>query len=303
MENARSRGLGSITAWEWTALAAVLAAAAVLVLADLDDPYLWQDEAQTALVAGSILEHGIPLGRDARGNSFSQEAGVELGEGNVWKWHTWLSFYACALSLALLGETTTAARLPFALFGLATVALTWAAGRRLFGDRRAALLAAGLLALSVPSLLLARQARYYPMAAFFSLWALVAYTGVRRGERRGGVALVAAATLLFHTHYVYAGTLLLSCLLHAWGFARERLVPTLWAAGAVALLNAPWIAWFATTRYGERYTDRVLDPGLSLLVGGRLAGLWAEHLLTPVVAGVAVLLWAAPAVLRWPAPG
>ena len=78
---------------------------ATLLLANLGNQYLWQDEAQTALLARSVLEHGIPQGTDGT-NSFSQERGVEIAPDGVWRWHTWLSFYVTAASFAPMGSSS-----------------------------------------------------------------------------------------------------------------------------------------------------------------------------------------------------
>jgi 4-amino-4-deoxy-L-arabinose transferase-like glycosyltransferase len=245
-------------AWLGIGLLAVL-----LLLPNLGEPNLWQDEAQTALIARTIPHHGVPLGSDGR-NQFSQELGREYGPGAVWKWHTWLSFYAVAASFACFGESTASARLPFALFGVATVLLAGATGRRLWGDPRPAAAGALLLALSVPFLILSRQCRYYAMASFFSLLGLFAYARLGT-SRRAGWLLFAAAFLLFHTHYVYVATLLASLLLHAFVCERPRLAPTLRVTAAVALVNLPWIVWFADVRPGgSGYWASVLDPGKAL---------------------------------------
>jgi hypothetical protein len=44
--------------WFWVTL--LRAAAAWLFLANLDDQRLWQDEAQTALIARTVLADGVP---------------------------------------------------------------------------------------------------------------------------------------------------------------------------------------------------------------------------------------------------
>ena len=62
-----------------------------------------------------------------------------------------------------------AGRLPFALMGLACIFLVYQLVRHNFGDRAWALMAAALLACSVPFLLYARQCRYYSLAAFIHL--------------------------------------------------------------------------------------------------------------------------------------
>jgi 4-amino-4-deoxy-L-arabinose transferase-like glycosyltransferase len=112
---------------DWIAALALIALSAALLLPNLGNGFLWQDEAQTAAVARTILSDGVPRGSDGV-NFFSQEQGREYGPNYIWKWHTWLSFYLAAASFLVLGETTFAARLPFALFGVATVVLCYFAG-------------------------------------------------------------------------------------------------------------------------------------------------------------------------------
>ncbi|MDH3212308.1 MAG: glycosyltransferase family 39 protein [Myxococcales bacterium] len=240
------------------ALALPATLAAVLLLANLGDRLLWQDEAQTALIARTILSHGIPLGSDGT-NYFSQELGREYAQNHVWKWHAWLPFYAVSASFLVFGTNTFAARLPFALFGIATVILTYATARTLWRDRRAAAAAAAMLAVCVPFLILSRQCRWYAFATFFSLLGLYAYAGLRRGAHRRAWLLFGALTLLFHSHYLYAATLLATLLLHAGIFEREKLRSVLVVAAATALFNLPWVWWFATIRYAESYGDRLLD--------------------------------------------
>jgi 4-amino-4-deoxy-L-arabinose transferase-like glycosyltransferase len=280
---------------DWLAGVLLTITASGLLLANLGNQYLWQDEAQTALIADTILDAGVPLGHDGV-NSFSQEFGAEFGKSGVWKWHTWLSFYLCAASLWLFGATTFAARLPFALFGVATVILTGWVGRALWRDRAAAVASAGLLTLSVPFLILCRQCRYYSPAAFFTLLALFAYVRLRRGERHAGLLLFVAATLLFHTHYLYCATLLATLLLHALGFDRPRLRRVIAVSAWVVLVNLPWILWFSTIRYGENYASRVRDLGLSLDIAQRLCLMIADYLFHPVFAlaalGLAAWRWA-----------
>jgi 4-amino-4-deoxy-L-arabinose transferase-like glycosyltransferase len=279
---------------EWISVGTLTGLACVLLLANLGNHSLWQDEAQTALIAGTILSGGVPLGHDGV-NSFSQEFGIEFGESGIWKWHTWLSFYVSAVSLALCGPTTFAARLPFALFGVATVVLTWFVGRDFWWDRRAATISAGLLTLSVPFLILCRQCRYYSAAAFFSLLALFAYARLGRKEPHAGLLLFAASTLLFHTHYVYCATLLATLLLHALCFDRGSLKRVVVVSALVTAANLPWIVWFSTIRYAENYASRVGDLGLSLEIAQRLVVMMADYLLRVVLVLAAVGL----AAWRW----
>src|SRR5688572_23156108 len=138
----------------------LLAAAAVLLLTGLSRRDLWSDEAHTAIFARAILREGLPVGFDGL-NSASTEVGADLDAKGLLRWSPWLQYYVAALSFAVFGEGTAAARLPFALVGLLCVPLTWWWTRRLFERDDLARLAAALLAFHVPFLLHARQARWY----------------------------------------------------------------------------------------------------------------------------------------------
>ena len=272
---------------ERAGVALLLLLAAALFLTNLGNHYLWQDEAQTALLARTILSHGIPLGFDGT-NYFSQELGVEYGDDHVWKWHTWLSFYLVASSLWLFGNDAFAARLPFALFGIATVALTYLSARWFWRDRTAATTAALMLALCVPFLVLSRQSRYHSLAAFLSLLGLYAYDRLGTRGARDAWLLFAAGVLLFHTHYIYCAALLATLLLHALLFERQRLRTTFEVAAGVTLLSLPWILWFSTIRVGSDYVERLLELGDTPGLAGRYGALlisfyfgWGAFLLIP----------------------
>jgi 4-amino-4-deoxy-L-arabinose transferase-like glycosyltransferase len=156
--DAAPRGPGVSRAGRLGLLALVLAVAAPWVLANLGSGRLWQDEAQTALIAGTVLTHGVPPGHDDR-NSFSQDYGKDYGPGYVWLWHPWLPFYVLAGFFAVLGTSTFVARLPFALAGIVAILLAATMAARWGRSRRAGLFAAVLLLLDVPFLILVRQSQ------------------------------------------------------------------------------------------------------------------------------------------------
>ncbi len=265
--------------------------ASLLTLTRLDNGSLWQDEAQTALIARTVLDGGIPLGTDGR-NFFSQELGAEYGAHYVWRWHTWFPFYLLAAFFGIFGESTWNARLPFALFGIATVLMTYRYGRNLVRSERAAAVAGLLLCTSVPFLVLSRQCRYYSVAAFFSVAALYAYRRIVDGGGRGaGGSFVAASVLLFHTHYAYAAALLLGVLADAAICNRAFLRRVGVLVGVSVMLELPWIAWLSTMPYGERYTLFDLARANSILVA--LLDQLASHAfpVAVLVVPIALLLW------------
>ena len=267
--------------WRKGEIWGVTALAAVLMLTNLRHALLWQDEAQTALISRTVCQGGIPRGTDGL-NFFSQELGAEYGENHVWRWHTWLPFYAVAASFSLFGEGTFSARLPFACAGILTIPATWWLGRLLWREKRAALAAAALLAVCVPFLILSRQCRYYSFAALFHTVALAGYMQIRTGRRGGMATLAGGLFLLFQTHYLYTATLGLAIGLHLFLLRRSdgnegtcdqsgstELSPNesppsqkgvlLRTGGALAISFVgclPWVIWLAGMKYPQNYADQ-----------------------------------------------
>jgi len=190
--------------------AALTALGAVLLLWNLGRPALWQDEAETALRAESILQTGLPR-TTLGGVLVTTQPTLSPYEGNaagVWTWNTWLPAYLVAASFALLGRTPLAARLPFALAGILTLWLGWglfADGERdELAEKRpwAPEAALALLALSPAFLLFCRQSRYYALVALGTV--LVLRSWRRLLEKRPWGALATALSLQFLLHACFA---------------------------------------------------------------------------------------------------
>ncbi|HWP34062.1 MAG TPA: glycosyltransferase family 39 protein, partial [Thermodesulfobacteriota bacterium] len=136
--------------------AALLAAGVGLRALHLGGPAFGFDELYHVFAARSFLEgHGLTLPSD---RPYDRGRLVTL---------------LTALAFALLGEGEAQARLPSLLFGTATLALVYAAGRWLFGPA-AGLTALALLAFSPHALDADRFARVYSPLAFFALVAALA---------------------------------------------------------------------------------------------------------------------------------
>jgi 4-amino-4-deoxy-L-arabinose transferase-like glycosyltransferase len=272
---------------DWV-VAVLLGVAGILLLARLDNGYLWQDEAETALLARHTLQFGYPRAFDGR-NLIEEPLGY--GPAHAWIYSPWLPFYLLAAVFAVAGESTGMARLPFALCGLASIWLTWRLACALTEDRRIHRLSVALLTCSVPFLLHMRQCRYYALTTALVLAVCLAYGRLLKRRTRWdpswlGVSLV----LLFHTNFGTFIPTFAALLLHQMGWgdgpSRRRLVVI---AGAVALLTLPWalFAWrqgfvgswtleraMDHLEYYVRVTNKYLMPLAFLAAASAAWALW-----------------------------
>jgi len=242
----RRSALGSLALLRYAPLVAAMAVAAVLILSNLDNMYLWVDESYTAMLSLNVLRFGYPLAWDGR-YVISVVNGLDLDSNYTVISHGWLPYYPVALAYLLLGASTFAGRLAMALFGLAAVPATYLLALRVSKNRSVANSTVLLLVLFVPFLLYSRQARYYPMVMFGAALFLAAYLSLLETERgrpwRGYWLLyVAAGVWNFQSHYA----------------ALFGLVPAI----AVHLLI------FGRRSYGSRY---VISASMAIAAA---AGLW-----------------------------
>lgn len=225
--------------------AVLLALALLLIFPSLDNRYLWDDEAETALLAKNVLRFGAPVAWDGR-DLVSQECGSDYDADYLWRQTPWLPIYATALSFKLFGPSTRAARLPFALLGALCVLSLYAAGVALFGERGTAALAAAVLLLSVPFLLHVRQGRYYSLAIFAAIWTLHFFVGALRDRRFAVLGLALALGLVFHANYLLFFATLAGLAAASLAVVRDRATAgRLAVAGLGALvLILPWAPAF-----------------------------------------------------------
>lgn len=231
----------------------ITAVGAVLLFSRLGTPALWQDEAETALRAVTILKTGLPRAHldGVLVTTQPSLAAHEADAAGVWTWNTWLPAYLAAGSFALLGRTPLAARLPFALAGVLTLWLAWGLYRGAEDDelaqRRpgAAHSALALLALSAPFLLFARQSRYYALAALGTVLVLRSWRRLLAGRPWGAAALALSLNFLLHSFFavfaVAALALALDALLRLDECPRAA---RFWGAAALTLALAAPALWY-----------------------------------------------------------
>ena len=241
------------------ALVLVALIAAFFLFHNLGTYALWDDEANTGIVAQGVWATGDTLAQ-VGDNLSAWGDGLNL-TGRYERSQPPLQFYLCAPFVGLLGPTALAARLPFALIGLGTVIalLLWA--RKAASSFEYAAWCVALLG-SVSFFLYCRQARYYAPALAFTLGACWAYWSLLRGRGRRReliLGLMLAGVLI--SNYLCCAALMLSLFADymLWGRTCKRLSLRSLAALALPLLivGLPvlWI-WYPL----GRYASDALDP-------------------------------------------
>jgi len=199
--------------------------ASLLLLWGLADKYLWQDEAQTAVLGDRILRFVRPLaydglnlitvdsivGEDARTidqRTVSPHAAIDyyVARGDfksdtTWRFHPWGQYIVAAASMKVLGQTTIAARLPFAIAGIITVLLLYRWVKVYFGSPLMAQIATALLVFNAYWILHARQCRYYSLSSLFLVLTLIGYTFWQRRGPWGATFFLIAAWCWFQVDY------------------------------------------------------------------------------------------------------
>jgi mannosyltransferase len=176
-----STGRRSIGSW-WP-LAALVALAAALRLATLGEQSFWYDEAFSA-----VHVFHPTLGATLRAVAHTENSPP------LWYLIGWLDVRA-------LGDGAFALRLPSALAGIATVPVAWAIGEQLQG-RRAAVIAAALVAVNPLFVWYSQEARVYALLVLVSALAMLCFLRALEEPSRGRMtAFALSGALALLTHY------------------------------------------------------------------------------------------------------
>lgn len=269
---------------------------AVAIFYRLDRFSLWQDEAETALLAKSVLVKGYPNAL-VDGKWITQFHGLESTSSHLWFFTPWLPFYLCALSFKIFGTTDWAARFPFALSGLLCAILLWRLVFSWTQNRQTALLTLFFYVTNVSVLLYTRQAKYYPLYILGYLIALYGLVLWKNGKR--GFSLVLCGFLIcFHSNYLPAGLAFLGFGLYAF-LNREgkpyRPVFLKTAAGLV-LFFLPFL-FLAPMESRFSIVGNLPSLGLYLKKLGTHLYYWNNQIF-PLLLGL-VLIWKRPPHFIW----
>jgi 4-amino-4-deoxy-L-arabinose transferase-like glycosyltransferase len=237
-------------------LVLVLLVTAVLRLPTLPTipPGLHFDEAANAILTGDIAFRGDrPL-------FISSYTGKEV-----------LFFYLAAGVMTAVGESLFALRLTAAFIGLLTVAATYWAGCELLRDRRVALLAAAILAVSFWHVLFSRLGfRAISQPLLQALTVAMLLRGLRREDWRwlaGAGVMLGLAAYTYLAVRLFPVLLLLACLPLLWHSRRRW--GQLGLVGATSLLVAgPLLLYFANNPDAFWVRIGQVAPGAETLTVG-----------------------------------
>ncbi len=196
---------------------------ASVLCCNLGARYLWQDEAATAVLAQRMMSYGRPLAYDGNnlitmdiysaGETEKLRSGdpaeairyhVQRGDfkaDTTWIGQPWGQFIVAGVSLALFGNDTVPARLPFALAGALTVTLLFTVVRRRLNSWIPAVSATALVFLNSFWVMHMRQCRYYALSSLFLLLTLEAYLRWKEGRRWGGLIFIGSAWMWFQADF------------------------------------------------------------------------------------------------------
>jgi len=197
----------------------VLFLSGILIFKNLGNIYLWEDEAETGVLATNVLHYGIPKAWDGR-NLIALEDPKFLNSHLVMSFLPWAQYYITALSFFFFGKNTFNARLPFALIGFLCGPLLYLFVLRLLRNKTVALLSLLFLTLSIPFILHIRQCRYYSLIAFFTLCLLYSITILNKLQ--GKILFVVSTVSLYFSNYLNWIATLSGLLLYFLSLKSER---------------------------------------------------------------------------------
>lgn len=278
----------------------IILVGAALALPNLGDRVITGDEAYTVLQGKTVVEHGYPYAF-YKNIEILPKATYYFFGAPLFNWTPWLESYITAAALLVAGLDGFWLRLPFVLFGIATVVLFYLFVQKMTKDRFIVVVSTLLLLTSVTFLLHVRQARWYSLSAFFALATWFAYWSLLR-EGKSWLWLAGAAALLFHSMLFTFFAVMFSIGVHYISFEilfeRNKLQPRLqqlrmglrawWRPLlVVTLLTLPW--FIITGQLAAKSGGFTLSP-VKLIMNSALYGYYAVVLLLPTLIFVPLII-------------
>jgi len=212
-----------------------------MIFLGLGDSVLQADEGGDTFISTTILEFGFPMHSDGINSSMLY---ADVYDG-LFVYRPWIPYYAQALSISLLGQTTFAARLPFALIGVFAVIFFYRFALKFTGRQHIAFLAAFLLASSIPALIYFRTARYVGIPILLTVLLLNFYIDIYQNKKWNPFPLTIVSIIFFHTMYVEFAGMIAGVLIHFFIHIKDTLPENrkraAWAAGITGVFCVPWL--------------------------------------------------------------
>lgn len=225
----------------------VILISSFLLLYNLDDRLLWGDEAETALLAVNITKTGLPKVTDGKNEITLYGMGIDSNGDHIWTHRPFLDQYLTAVSFLTFGKNTFAARFPFALIGILTIALLAAVTYRIYNDRCIALMTALLLGSNIVFLLHVRQCRYYAIIMFLQVVFFYGYHRLINRQAVSGSILISVALVgQFYCNYIVIAGNIIGLMLISLCFIKRRLFilyNVLISIFILAICSAPWLMY------------------------------------------------------------
>ena len=235
-----------------------------LIFLGFSDSVLQVDEGMDTFISTTILKFGFPVHSDGV-NSSMLFADVYDG---LFVYRPWVPYYAQAFSLSVFGQTTFAARLPFALIGVFSIIFFYRFALKFTGKPFIAFLAAFLLASSIPALIYFRTARYVGIPILLTVLLLNFYIDIYKNKKWNPFPLTIVSIIFFHTMYVEFAGMIAGVLIHFFFHIKETLPENrkraAWAAGVTGVSCIPWFIFispvFSHVSQHLASTSTLIDP-------------------------------------------
>ena len=182
----------------------------LMIFPNLDNSALQVDEGGDTFISTTLLKSHFPRHSDGI-NSSMLFANVHDG---LFVYRPWVPYYIQSFSLSLFGQTTFAARLPFALIGVFAVIFLYHFALKFTDQKFVAFLAAFFLASSIPALIFFRTARYVGVPILLSILLLTFYIDIYKNKKWNPIGLIVVSIIFFHTMYVEFAGMIAGLLIH-----------------------------------------------------------------------------------------
>jgi 4-amino-4-deoxy-L-arabinose transferase-like glycosyltransferase len=223
----------------------ILAFAFFLLFYHLDNHLLWGDESETAMLAKNVMQFGVPRTFDGT-NYILLHGRRDENRAHIWIWSPWMQDYIAAGSFALFGQTTWAARAPFALVGWCCLVALALVAHEIYRSHWVTLASVVLLGTSEVFLLHARQCRYYPISVFGEILLVYGIYQLFNQKRRGIWLAAFALVLQFYSNYIFTAANLPALFVLAWMLrkqGRRAALRVAAVAGIVLVAALPWLVY------------------------------------------------------------